>query len=313
MCQDQKVCPDDYRLQGNWMFFCKGKQIRELNLLYYTLLHDGEGNPVITDNHSEAVSAGISYFLLKQGAFRGKVAGGMLREYKDEYYDRLGEARGDDAWPNTVEEWEKLGLILNRSYRDTLIYSKIKRCFCEVSEAELTSEIDAGGTTGGGGGYTNPDNEVPGGGGAGTGSGGSTDGDGSYEEPDVVDPVDPVDPEPEPGNQEPTIDDITFYTTEGHTTIVTWSMFVDGAPAPYNDPENDLMDAVRLDGLKFNNKGKWFYQGMEVGVDLAFGEILFKTNFDANELIHIAWNENDFNEDILYFSVRDTVNGNWVN
>ncbi len=314
MCQEDQVCPGDYRIQGNWMFFCKGHKITGFSLLYYTLLTDGEGNPVTTENHFEAVASGVSMYLYRAKRFNDKGSRATYKDMEEYYHDRIGEARGDDFWPSTIEEWSRAASMLRWSSRDTLLYSETERCFCEVPESILTSVVDPGGTTGGGGGYTGPATGAPGGGGSGDGGGG-TDGNGSYEPPIVVDPNEPTDPtDPtEPVNQPPTIDDITFYTTSGFTTPITWAMFVEGAPAPYNDTENDLMDAVRLDGLKFDNKGKWFYQGKEVGIELEFGEILFKANFDAGELIHIAWNESDFNHDVLYFSVRDSVNGNWVN
>ena len=309
MCAEG-VCPGDYRIQGNWIFFCDGGTRDSFNLLYYTLIHDGEGNPVTTENHSEAVAAGISYWLYKARVFNKKANANMLQYYENYYHDRIGEARGDDIWPETQEEWSKMARILQWSSRDVLIYSEKDRCFCEVPEeiAEIYAPVAV--SIGGGAGYTDPATVTPGGGGAGDGS----------SVPETVDETNPVSPNPDipsepepPVNQDPTIDDITFYTTNGFTTPITWAMFIEGAPAPYNDPEGDLMDAVRFDALKFDNKGKWFYQGLEMGVEVPFGTVAFKANFDAGDLIHIAWNQDDFNEDVLYFSVRDNVNGNWVN
>src|SRR5690606_16626268 len=145
----------------------------------------------------------------KQGVFSGKKNANLLRYYEDYYHDRLGEARGADVFPSTKEEWKRIAEKLRWSYKDALIYSEDKRCFCEVPESILTSSVDPGGTTGGGGGYTNPNTTVPGGGTSGTGSSGpdpdtgevtdpNTDevippSDGGYNPP--VEPTEPTDPE----------------------------------------------------------------------------------------------------------------------
>ena len=58
---NQGLCPDDYRIQGNFLFLCR--DIEEFSIIYYTLLCDGEGNPAITENHFEAVVAGVKFFM----------------------------------------------------------------------------------------------------------------------------------------------------------------------------------------------------------------------------------------------------------
>lgn len=133
MCQEG-ICPKDYKIQGNWFFLCR--PIDKVSLIYYALLCDGEGNPVITENHFEAVVSGIKYFMYQPKVWNNEGNINMLKDLEKYYDDRIGEARGDDVFPTTKEEWSQIAQQLKMSTRDMLIYSQEKKCYCCVEETE---------------------------------------------------------------------------------------------------------------------------------------------------------------------------------
>jgi hypothetical protein len=157
MCAEG-VCPGDYRISGNWLFFCKDKKIEEFNLIYYTLLCDGEGNPVTTENHMEAITSGITYWLYKQKMFNNKGHFQMLRYYEQYYHDRIGDSRAQDIMPNSMEEWAKAANIMKMSSRDAILYLKDTRCFCSVPEAINMNDNDNTDPDNGGGGSSSNEN-----------------------------------------------------------------------------------------------------------------------------------------------------------
>jgi len=100
MCQEG-ICPGDYRIQGNYLFFCK--PVSEFSFIYYTILCDGEGNPMVTQNHKEAVISGLSYYMYKPRVYNGNDGSvSYLKTLEKYYHDRIGEARGDDAMPINI-------------------------------------------------------------------------------------------------------------------------------------------------------------------------------------------------------------------
>lgn len=133
MC-NEGLCPGDYTVQGNYIFICK--PIEEFSLIYWTLILDNEGNPVTTENHTEAVVAGLTYMLYRPKIWNGKEGSlNVYREFERFYHDRLAEARGDDMWPSTELEWNKIADLWKMSYRDILIYSDDRgKCFCSIPE-----------------------------------------------------------------------------------------------------------------------------------------------------------------------------------
>jgi len=303
------VCPGDYQIQGDWLFF-RGTFVPEgFNLVYYALLSDGEGNPVTTENHSEAVVAGIVYWLYKASVFRNKGSNSLLAYYENYYHDRIGEARGDDAMPSTDAEWTKLAQLMNMSSKDVLLYSESGGCFGAIPEDTLpvydpdTGELGVIGTSPG---QVLPavDNQGTTNGGDGTGA--SIDGDGSYPDPDYVPPVDP---DPEPGvNQPPSMGDINIDVTAGTFTTITLDYFMENADPAYSDFENDPIHSVRIDAINPNNSGTFYFDGQELQ------ELVVITRDDLyyEKLGHLGIDPFDIQTDSLSFSIRDKIDGIWV-
>ena len=121
------ICPEKYNIQGNYIFF-KGI-VTDFTLVYYALICDGLGNPVVTENHFEAVISGLEYFMYKQKIWNKEGNANYLAYLENYYSDRIGEARGNDVFPNTAKEWEKLGTKLRMSQRDLLIYDSYEACY----------------------------------------------------------------------------------------------------------------------------------------------------------------------------------------
>jgi hypothetical protein len=113
----------------------------------------------------------------------------------------------------------------------------------------------------------------------------------------------------DPENQPPTMGDLNIYVSGGTTRVITYEDFRDEATPPYNDPENDLMDAIRIDDIDSNNKGTYYLNGVPVSV----GMIITREQLINNELTHKGLTATDYITDSLTFSVRDEGNGNWVN
>ena len=120
--------PQDYTIQGNYMFFSKHYPIKKFTFLYYALLCDGEGNPVITENHFEAVRAGVSLYLYKPLVFKKKGHMSLLQYLDRDYEERLGEAKGRDGMPSTDAEFAQIATMLRMSSRDTRLYLSRNKC-----------------------------------------------------------------------------------------------------------------------------------------------------------------------------------------
>jgi hypothetical protein len=109
------------------------------------------------------------------------------------------------------------------------------------------------------------------------------------------------------GNQSATIGDNTVYAENLATTVLIPSMFTDGNPA-YSDPENDPLDAIRIDRIGSNNLGVYNYNGSPVVI----GQIITSAELSAGAFIHVGASTNDISSDTLEFSARDTGSLIWV-
>lgn len=98
-------------LNGNILtLYCKGAD--NIELTYLGFLLDDNGNPFTTRNHLEAVVLYARHRLYSAKVFMKEGSHGLYREWKQEYFDEVMAARGNDAFP-TEEEWEAIGRTLN--------------------------------------------------------------------------------------------------------------------------------------------------------------------------------------------------------
>ena len=102
--------------------------------------------------------------------------------------------------------------------------------------------------------------------------------------------------------------DNTVYV-EQFETILTLAMFTGGLAPPYNDPENDLLDAIRIDEISEANKGTFYING----VAIQEGDIITREEMAANLFVHKAAQIGDITSDVFEFSARDEGSKIWIN
>lgn len=109
-------------------------------------------------------------------------------------------------------------------------------------------------------------------------------------------------------NQSATVGDNSIYADNLATTVLLPSMFTDGNPA-YSDPENDPLDAIRIDRIGTSNQGAYNYNGVAVAV----GQVITSAELTAGLFVHVGASTNSVSSDVIDFSVRDTGSLIWVN
>jgi hypothetical protein len=110
-------------------------------------------------------------------------------------------------------------------------------------------------------------------------------------------------------NEQATIGDNVIYVNNRITTILTLAMFTDELSPPYNDPEGDLIDAIRIDTISASNQGTYYINGLEITIGL----IVTREDLIANLFSHVGPNENSLSFDLFTFSARDEGSQIWVN
>ena len=92
------------------------------------------------------------------------------------------------------------------------------------------------------------------------------------------------------------------------TTILTLAMFTTGLTPPYNDPEGDLIDAIRIDEISTANQGVFNFNGSPVQVN----DIITRENLEAELFTHVGASVNTIETDAIRFSARDEGSGIWI-
>lgn len=137
MCYEG-ICPENYVHQGQYLFLCN--HFDEFSLIYYSLLCDGNGNPTVSENHEEAVIAGVLWRMYQPKIWNREGDRTTYKELNQEYEDRCGEARGKDVMP-TEQEWSKIASILRSSSLDLMVLNK-EKCYMCVPEYENKQILD---------------------------------------------------------------------------------------------------------------------------------------------------------------------------
>lgn len=109
-------------------------------------------------------------------------------------------------------------------------------------------------------------------------------------------------------NQPATIGDNTIYVGNRQTTTLTLEMFTSQLTPPYNDPEGDLIDAIRIDEISTANIGKFLLNGIEI----IEGQVITREDIIAGLFEHDAPDQDAINSDVINFSARDEGSGIWV-
>lgn len=109
-------------------------------------------------------------------------------------------------------------------------------------------------------------------------------------------------------NKAPEVGDNTIEKDNRTTTPLTLEMFTSQTTPPYSDPENDPVDALRIDSIDGNNQGKFQYDN----VDVTVGLIIPAAHIVAGRFTHIGPDADAVLNDIITFSLRDTGSMTWV-
>jgi hypothetical protein len=110
-------------------------------------------------------------------------------------------------------------------------------------------------------------------------------------------------------NQPATLGDNTIYVANRIETIFTLDMFTSQLSPPYNDPEGDLIDAIRIDTIAGSNLGVFYLNNVPV----VPGLIITREQIAANLFTHIGPNIDTVASDYFTFSARDEGSLIWVN
>lgn len=110
-------------------------------------------------------------------------------------------------------------------------------------------------------------------------------------------------------NQPATLGDNTIYVPNRIETIFTLDMFTSQLSPPYNDPEGDLIDAIRIDTIAGSNLGVFYLNNVPV----VPGLIITREQIAANLFTHIGPNIDTVASDYFTFSARDEGSLIWVN
>lgn len=111
--------------------------------------------------------------------------------------------------------------------------------------------------------------------------------------------------EPEITNLPPTINDKSILVNNNVTTILNIGMFT----SVYSDPENDFLDAIRIDTIHTTNLGTFYVNGIEISE----GQIITREQIEQELLTHVGADLETVNTDSFDFSARDEGSLIWVN
>lgn len=99
-CCDDGLCEGAYRETVSHIIICDKKVRSEIKFTYWALQHDGNGYPLITYNHADAVVAYIVWKTYAPNLYMGEGNLNTHIYYERNFEDRCCEARGEDLFPS---------------------------------------------------------------------------------------------------------------------------------------------------------------------------------------------------------------------
>jgi hypothetical protein len=104
------------------------------------------------------------------------------------------------------------------------------------------------------------------------------------------------------------IGDYSITVEPNVTTVLKINMFTTDTNPEYNDPEGDLIDAIRIDRIHNTNIGKFYLSGIEI----SDGIIITREQIISEQFTHVSVDPEDILTDGFEFSGRDEGSMNWV-
>ena len=99
------------------------------------------------------------------------------------------------------------------------------------------------------------------------------------------------------------VGDNTIATNNRIVVVYTMAHFTSGTTPPYNDPEGDPADAIRVDTLPIDGQLKLN------GANVVAGQIISKIDIDNSLFTFVPPDQDALDQDTWTFSVRDTGSG----
>tara|TARA_R110002074_G_scaffold198877_4_gene366600 strand:- start:31775 stop:32734 length:960 start_codon:yes stop_codon:yes gene_type:complete len=109
-------------------------------------------------------------------------------------------------------------------------------------------------------------------------------------------------------NEPATVGDTNIYEENRTTTVFTSADFTTNAIDEYSDPENDLLDAIKILEISAVNGGLYYYYGSVVTVD----QIITREDLDAGAFYHTAADSSAITTDTISVAIRDEGSMIWV-
>lgn len=109
-------------------------------------------------------------------------------------------------------------------------------------------------------------------------------------------------------NSPATIGDYTEVIAHGISKPITLASVTSSLSPPYNDPEGDLIDAIRIVEISTANKGVITFNGNPVVVN----QVITREDLDIGLLVYNAFSYEDVWADVFRFQARDEGSLKWV-
>jgi hypothetical protein len=133
-CEDG-LCPGSYFENVSHIIICDKQERTKITWTYWALQFDGNGYPVVSYNHSEAVIAFIIWKLYASKVFMGEGNFVVKRDMQMEWENRCMEARGEDFMPG---EDQMLSIYGNNRMGSIELLEKTLQDYCKSCESCLT-------------------------------------------------------------------------------------------------------------------------------------------------------------------------------
>lgn len=108
-------------------------------------------------------------------------------------------------------------------------------------------------------------------------------------------------------NQPADAGDAFYLVGNNVTTIITLAMVTSSLTPEYSDPENDLLDAIRIKEISTANQGIFYYNGLP----LEEGDVITREDLNNNLFTHIGPNISSIASDVIRFEYRDEGSFIW--
>ncbi len=123
-CCEDGLCDGAYQENVSHIIICDKKPRTEIKFTYWGLQSDGQGNPVTSYNHADAVVAYCIWKLYSPKVFTGEGSLNVKMELEQQWENRCGEARGEDMFPDEssmnniyrINSWSSLEMSNKTEY-----------------------------------------------------------------------------------------------------------------------------------------------------------------------------------------------------